>query len=199
MRVVVTATNDEGSQSATSDPSDVVAAVAPGNTAPPSATGSAADEQVLTADDGDWTGTGPFDVDYQWQRCDSDGDHCDDIPGATGPTYELGDDDTGHTVVVVVTATNPQGAQTVTSAPSDVVAAVAPTNDAGPSIAGSQQAGETLTADEGDWSGTGPFERRLSVAALRRRWATTAWTSRARPAPPTSSPPTTSAAPWSSW
>ena len=71
MRVVVTATNDEGSQSATSDPSDVVAAVAPGNTAPPSATGSAADEQVLTADDGDWTGTGPFDVDYQWQRCDS--------------------------------------------------------------------------------------------------------------------------------
>ena len=95
--------------------------------------------QTLTADTGTWTGTTPVDFTYQWQRCDADGDDCDDIAGATTTPTRSTDDDLGHTVVVVVTATNDAGIDTATSAPSAVLPAP-PVNTAAPSIDGDARA-----------------------------------------------------------
>jgi outer membrane protein OmpA-like peptidoglycan-associated protein len=45
----------------------------------------------------------------QWQRCMPDGTACTDITDASGPTYATTDDDRGHTIRVVQTATNAAG------------------------------------------------------------------------------------------
>jgi hypothetical protein len=125
IRVIVTASNDAGeSAPATSGPTAVVLPAAPSNATPPSIGGTAAQGQTLTADPGTWTGAGPVTHDYQWQRCDADGNNCVDIPGATGPTYTPGADDAGHTVRVVVTATNSGGSTTTATPPTAIVPAV---------------------------------------------------------------------------
>jgi hypothetical protein len=64
---------------------------------------------VLTADPGEWSGTGPLDYEYQWVRCDFYGENCVEIAGATGETYALTSDDVGSTIQVVVTASNAAG------------------------------------------------------------------------------------------
>ena len=86
-----------------------VEAAPPHDTVVPAITGAVALGQTLTADTGTWTGTAPVDFTYQWQRCDADGNNCVDIAGRDDDTYTLTVDDQGHTVVVVVTATNDAG------------------------------------------------------------------------------------------
>ena len=153
--VVVTATNEGGTVAGpVADPTDAVVASPPADTIPPAITGDADVAETLTAGTGTWTGTAPVTYTYQWQRCDADGTDCVDIPGATDETYEIGEDDRGHTVVVVVTATNAAGSDSSTSAPSAVVPAP-PANTVAPTISGDHEVGETLTADPGTWTGTG--------------------------------------------
>jgi hypothetical protein len=41
----------------------------------------------------------------QWKRCDAEGANCSDLPGATGQSYVLTDDDIGHTIGVDESAT----------------------------------------------------------------------------------------------
>ena len=106
--VVVTATNAAGVDTPTSAPSAVLPAP-PVNTAPPAIAGEAEVGEALTADHGTWSGTGPLTYEYQWQRCDFFGNNCVDIAGATDDSYTLTDDDAGHTITVVVTATNSAG------------------------------------------------------------------------------------------
>ncbi len=93
----------------------------PINTSRPSLSGTAAVGQVMTTDDGIWTGLPTYT--YQWRSCDSGGGNCSDISGATGATYTLQVSDAGGTVRAVVTATNVDGSDTSTSDPSNVVQA----------------------------------------------------------------------------
>ena len=131
---------------------------------------------------------------YQWRRCDAAGASCVDVTGETSTTYALIAADVGATVRVRVTATNSAGSSSASSAETATVTAapVAPSNTAAPSISGAAQSGQTLTADRGGWSGTQPISyeykwRRCDAAGA------SCVDSPARPAPPTRSPPPTSA------
>ena len=156
IRVRVTATNGTGSDSALSALVGPVTATQPGNTTVPSVGGTGRDGETLTADPGQWNGTGPFEHTYQWQRCDSSG--CTDIDGATGQTYDLTDADVGFMVRVVVTTTGPGGTDSKTSEALGPVVAQAPGNTTAPSISGTPRDGQTLGSNAGEWSGTGPLD-----------------------------------------
>jgi len=157
VRVVVTATNSGGSTQATSAATSVIGALLPGNTSLPSIAGSLIDGQTLTAATGGWSGTAPISYSYQWQQCDAKGETCKEISGATGGTLGLISGLVGSTLRVVVTATNSGGSTQATSPATGLIGALLPGNTSLPSIAGSLIDGQTLTAANGSWSGTGPI------------------------------------------
>jgi beta-mannanase len=128
LRLLVTATNDGGSSSASSVPTAVVSATAqpPLNTGPPSVSGTAGVGSVLNASTGTWTGTAPIGYTYQWRRCDSVGANCTSITGATGATYQVIYADGGSTLRTLVTAANVVGSSVATSAQTAVVPSVYP-------------------------------------------------------------------------
>jgi hypothetical protein len=128
--------------------------LAPRNSALPTITGSAVSGQTLTATTGTWTGE-PTSFAYQWQRCDAAGVTCASIVGATGPSYAVVDADVGTTLRVGITARNAAGSATAVSDPSSIIAAAgAPMNTSLPTISGTAQVGQTLTAGTGSWTGS---------------------------------------------
>jgi hypothetical protein len=92
----------------------------PSNTSPPSVSGTAQQGQTLSASNGSWTNS-PTGFAYQWQDCDTSGANCANASGATAQTYGLGSGDVGHTVRVLVTASNSGGSATAASAVTGVV------------------------------------------------------------------------------
>jgi hypothetical protein len=125
VRAVVTATNAGGSTSASSDPTGMVAASAPAapvNTANPAVTGTATQGQTLSTSNGSWS-TSPTGYAYAWQDCDTSGNNCSPITGATASSYTLAATDVGDTIRAVVTATNAGGSTSAISNPTVVVTA----------------------------------------------------------------------------
>ena len=102
-------------------------------------------------------------VTYQWSRCPGDETTCTGIPGATGTAYTVVAADARNRLRVRATATN-AGAESATSdsALTEVVPDVPPQNTAKPTITGTPRSGQTLTAQDGTWSGTPP--------AVARQW-----------------------------
>ena len=120
LRAVVEAVNADGTSSANSNMTDVVAATgAPVASVRPSITGDAVVGSTLTAQTGTWSGNPTFT--YQWLQCDRFGGGCFQIPGATGKTYGVRLADVSGTLRVAVTAKNANGSTTRLSTPSDVV------------------------------------------------------------------------------
>jgi hypothetical protein len=119
VRAVVTATNSGGSTQAVSAPTTPVLAILPANTALPTISGLLKLEGLLKATEGKWTGSAPLAISYQWQRCNakSEASSCENIAKANAVEYVLQLLDVGHTMRVVVTATNSRGA---VSAPSKI-------------------------------------------------------------------------------
>ena len=95
----------------------------PSDTATPSISGSAQVGGMLSASNGSWSGTTPMTYAYQWQDCDSAGAGCLAVAGASGGSYTLAGGDQGHTVRVLVTASNSAGASSASSAQTAVVQA----------------------------------------------------------------------------
>ncbi|HEX4438416.1 MAG TPA: RHS repeat-associated core domain-containing protein [Solirubrobacteraceae bacterium] len=81
----------------------------------PVISGTIEEGQTLSASTGIWKGAIPLIYGYQWQRCNSTGEGCVDITGATNTTYSPGSSDVGGTLKVSVTARNPAGAVTASS------------------------------------------------------------------------------------
>ncbi len=125
---------------------------APANTALPAVSGVADEGQTLTASEGSWTGS-PTSYGYQWEDCDTAGEACSSVGGATSSTYRLVSGDVGHTVRVVVTARNEDGSTEASSEATATVVALAPTIKVRPKLSGVAEEGQKLTASEGSWTG----------------------------------------------
>jgi hypothetical protein len=121
IRSQVRATNADGSDTATSNPTAVVTAAKPVNTTEPSISGSAVVGSVLKANRGTWAGDDPITYSFVWLRCNDKGDNCSEIQGVNDPEYEIRDSDTGRTIRVRVIARNDRGS---TSAISNATAVV---------------------------------------------------------------------------
>jgi hypothetical protein len=123
----------------------------PANSGTPMIAGKAQQGQGLSTTGGTWTGDPAPTLTYQWLQCDTSGQICNNITGATTSGYVPSSGDVGHTIEVTVTGTNPGGALSVTSQPTAVVLIGAPANQTAPSISGIAQQNQTLTAETGTW------------------------------------------------
>ena len=157
LRAVVTATNAVSHANAASKPSKLITAGPPVSTGAPTVAGSLQEGQTLTAAPGEWAGTAPISFSYQWLRCSVGGGSCEEIAGANTSTYTLGVSDLASNLAVVVTASNAQGAASATSAETQAVLGILPTNNVLPSISGLLQDGSLLSATSGSWSGSEPI------------------------------------------
>jgi hypothetical protein len=72
---------------------------------PPTIAGRAVVGQTLNEGHGTWAGS-PTTFAYQWEDCTSNGTGCVGIPGATGASYTVTDQDLGRTLRVLETASN---------------------------------------------------------------------------------------------
>ncbi len=149
IKVKVSFTDDDGNpETRTSAATATVAAANSPATGAPTITGTARVGETLTA-----VTTGIMDADgltspsytYQWIRVDSGTDA--DISGATSSTYTLVAADEGTTIKVRVSFTDDDGdAETRTSAATATVAAANSPATGAPTITGTAQVGQTLTA-----------------------------------------------------
>ncbi|HTN60554.1 MAG TPA: hypothetical protein VL147_03270, partial [Devosia sp.] len=146
VRVVIYYTDAGGTvESATSSGTAVITATNDAPAGGVSITGTATENQVLTANtaalsDADGLGT----LHYQWQR-DTGSGYVN--VGTDQTTYTLGDGDVGGTVRVVVSYTDGQGfSNSVTSGGTSAIAAVNDPHTGGVSISGTATENQMLTA-----------------------------------------------------
>jgi hypothetical protein len=182
VRAIVTASNSDDSMWDASAISGRVSQV-PANDTPPSISGTARVDQVLTGSQGTWT---PADavLTNQWLRCNNSASSgsCSPIPGQTGATYTPDAAYDGMFIRLRVTATTAAGTSSVDSAASaevvtdsdgDGVVDAADTcpNEAGarpngcppsvlsnstpPAISGVPFVGEQLNSSTGNWTVAG--------------------------------------------
>jgi hypothetical protein len=157
LRVSVIASNGSGPSAPASSAQTAVVAAPPGppvNTSAPTISGTAQQGQTLTANPGSWTNS-PTGYGYEWLRCGSGGGSCKAIAEATASTYVLTEIDVGSTLRVSVIASNGSGPSApASSAQTALVTALPspPLNTSPPTISGTAQQGQTLTANPGSWT-----------------------------------------------
>jgi len=97
----------------------------PTNTQAPVLSGPSQVNQTLTTTNGSWTSSSTISkYSYAWERCDTSGNNCAAIAGATAASYKLTTADQGHMIRSVVTATNSSGSSSAQSQPSGVITAM---------------------------------------------------------------------------
>lgn len=145
----VTATNSQGSASATSNSLTPTAAlVAPANTVAPSTSGSTVAGGTRTSGDGTWTGNPTPTLSRNWQV--NSGSWAD-IPGETGSSLTI---PAAGDYRLRVRGTNSQGTLDAYSSSFTATAALAaPVNTVAPTTSGSATVGGTRTATTGTWTG----------------------------------------------
>jgi hypothetical protein len=121
IRSQVVASNADGSATGTSNPTEVVTSARPTNIDRPSISGTAVVGNRLAANRGTWAGSQPITYSFRWLRCNSNGDNCGEISGATDNEYVVAEADLGRTLRVRVTARNDDGSRSAISAATSVV------------------------------------------------------------------------------
>ncbi len=157
VRVDVTAKNLVNSISALSVVTSVVAASPPVNTALPAVSGMAESGQLMTVSNGSWEGTPTISYAYQWETCNSKGESCSSISGATASSYRVLNSQVGDTLRATVTADNSAGSEKATSTATATITTGPPVNTELPAISGTAKEGETFSASTGTWVGGEPF------------------------------------------
>jgi GH25 family lysozyme M1 (1,4-beta-N-acetylmuramidase) len=127
---------------------------------PPLIVGTPQTGRLLAATSGDWDGGKPVSFGYQWQTCDAVGAGCTPIAGAVKQSYTPTAVDVGHALVVSITAQTAGGTAVANSpatlavASSGTPAPAAPAATTPPTIQGTAQVGQTLSALVGTWTGS---------------------------------------------
>jgi hypothetical protein len=148
---------------------DIIAGVAetagvPVSVEPPTIAGTTTEGQTLTETHGTWTSSSSTYA-YEWQRCDSAGNNCQPISGATAQTYTLAAADVGSTIRVAETASNSEGAGIpAVSALTAVVQAVPSSGQ--PSNGGSGAQGSGMPATTTGSPGTTASVSQAQIASL---------------------------------
>ena len=126
---------------------------APKNVTPPAITGTPRQATALSASTGTWSPAGAS-YSYVWERSFDGGATWTAIAGATASTYTPGASDIGTRLRVTVTATNPYGVASASSAAVGPVASGAPVATSPPVINGVLRRGQVLTIG-GAWNPAG--------------------------------------------
>jgi hypothetical protein len=155
-KLTVQETASNGSAASSPASSSATAAVLPAsptNIEPPTISGTAQQGQTLTEHHGTWTNEATS-YSYQWLQCEALGKGCLPISGAKAQTYTAVAGDVGHTIEVQESAGNAGGTSgpASSSATASVLPPPAPANTALPTITGTAQQGQTLTAHNGTWT-----------------------------------------------
>lgn len=124
------------------------------NTVAPQISGDIVDGATLTVTDGTWDDTVTATA-YRWERCDTAGDSCQAIGGATSNSHTLGLGDIGRRLRATVTASPVLGVDVEATSELTGVVAAKDVTAGTPSISGIPRYGQTLTANPGAWSGSG--------------------------------------------
>ena len=141
-------TVDDASGNATTALDETVTSLnAPANSAPPTiaAAGAAQSGQSVSAAPGSWSapaGAGAISYGFQWQDCDAAGGGCAAIPDALGASYTPQPPDVGHTLRVLVSASDRDGLSQATSAPTAPVTSPPASSPASAGAANGRGAGE---------------------------------------------------------
>jgi hypothetical protein len=134
---------------------------APVNVSLPALSGTPNVGQQLSCSQGAWDGSPTPTFAYQWKRGATD-------IGTNAPTYTLVAGDAGQSITCQVTATNIAGSASATS--NAVTGRSTPANTALPTISGTPEVGQTLTAAPGTWTGSPApsygYQWLLGVAAI---------------------------------
>ena len=128
----------------------------------PTISGGTAVGDTLTGDPGTWA-PGATSYKYNWRRCPPDGGHgpgnCEGIIDSLSNQYTLQSGDVGFTIRLQVKAFdgpngtgNKIGVRTSDATPQITGQGTGPTNSGLPTIAGTADVGQTLTATEGSWA-----------------------------------------------
>jgi hypothetical protein len=127
IRITVQAANSAGAATSQTPPTAIVAQAStpPANTEAPSVSGNSVEGQTLTASAGSWSGYPTPTLTYQWERCDTSGQSCAAIAGASSSSYTALSADVGATLAVTVGASNPNGSAQARSGASPVVSSAA--------------------------------------------------------------------------
>jgi hypothetical protein len=148
LTVVVSATNTEGGPVTATSPAVSVIGVAPVNTVAPVVSGGSGLGDVLTTTTGTWTGyPASFTYAYQWQRNGSN------IGGATASTYTIVSGDSAASITCLVTATNAEGSTAQASNGITAQTFTAPVISGVPTISGTAEVGQLLTASAASVTG----------------------------------------------
>ena len=166
--VRVTATNAAGSTVEYSGTTPPVAASPPMNVTVPMVSGQARPGSILVTTAGEWSGTGPLSLAYQWQACDALEENCRDLPGEATPVLRVTTAHLGKRLRVVVTATNPGGLAGATSDATPLIRAVRARRCVVPSVKGKTVAAARRAIRRGGCV-TGRISRVYSSSVARNR------------------------------
>jgi hypothetical protein len=110
----------DAAQALTAAQQHLQAAFTVANTTAPTISGTQTQGQVVSVDEGNWTGA-PSAFSYSWARCDTSGANCAAIADATTGSYTVTAADAGSTLRVTVTGSNSVSSQPGVSSATAVV------------------------------------------------------------------------------
>ena len=136
----------------------------PKNTTEPKISGTAAVGQTLTTTTGSWQATGSISYTIRWYRCDTNGNNCGEISGASSTSYKVTSADNGKRLRSYVYAAASGGTTLAVSNPTGIVGSSSGGASGGTIAATNVKLPNRLTIDKTQYS-QNPIKTRTGTTA----------------------------------